>query len=53
MEVRTRQFPTKCAEYPTPLEVLKLKRKVVKALYFSVKKTNRLTNKDRVFPFQY
>ena len=26
MEVRTRQLPTKWAEYPTPLDVLKLKR---------------------------
>lgn len=26
MDVRTRQFPTKWAEYPTPLLVLKLKR---------------------------
>lgn len=27
IDVRTKQFPTKCAEYPTPLLVLKLRTK--------------------------
>ena len=32
IQVSTRQFPTKCAEYPTPLLVLKLNRQIIKLL---------------------